>query len=88
MDLYTTSVLGIPLLFVVQGSVELVKEFGVKGKALLGSSMAIGLILGSGYQIAVNGLPVEFSGIFGVIVYGLGLGIVASKVYDANNSKK
>lgn len=88
MDLYTISVLGIPLIFVVIGLVEYVKGFGVEGKALLGVSMVIGLLLGSGYQMATNGFPVDFAGVFGVIVYGLGLGIVASGVYNANHKPK
>ena len=79
-------VLGVPLLFVVIGLVQWVKSFGVKGHALRGSAMGIGLLLGAGFQIAQLGLPVAFAGWFGIAVYGLGLGIVASGVYDAGKS--
>lgn len=77
------SILGVPLLFVVIGLVEYVKRLGVEGKPLLGVSMAIGLILGTGYQVAALGLPLDYATWFYVIVYGLGLGVVASGVYDA-----
>ncbi len=77
------SILGLPLIFVVIGLVEYIKKLGVDGKSLLAASMAIGLVLGIGYQISVNGLPVNFGGWFSITVYGLGLGIVASGIYDA-----
>lgn len=79
----TVSVLGIPLIFVVQGLVEYVKKLGLEGKVLLGVSLALGLVLGAGYQLAALGFPTEFAGWFGVGLYGLGLGVVASGVYDS-----
>ena len=45
--------------------------------------MGLGLLLGAGYQLAVVGFPVDFAGWFAVVVFGLGLGVVASGVYDA-----
>ena len=77
------SILGLPLIFVVIGLVEYIKKLGVDGKSLLAASMVIGLVLGIGYQISVNDLPVNFGGWFSITVYGLGLGIVASGIYDA-----
>ena len=76
---------GIPLIFVVMGLVELVKAFGVQGKALTAASFAIGLALGILYQVSL-GVPVGFAGWFGAAVFGLALGLVASKVYDAIRS--
>jgi len=81
-DYFGAMVVGIPLIFVVMGLVEWVKSFGVSGKTLNGVSMAIGLLLGSGYQISQVGLPADFAAWFGVVVYGLGMGIVASGLYD------
>lgn len=49
---------------------------------LLVLSMAIGLILGVLYQISL-GIPVDFAGWFGAVLYGLALGITASGVYNA-----
>ncbi len=77
------AVAGIPLLFVVIGLVELVKSFGVQGNILRGVSMFVGLLFGVSYQIAQLGVPADFAGIFSMAVYGLGLGLVASGVYDA-----
>jgi hypothetical protein len=85
MDFSEIVVNGIPLALVVMALVELVKELGVEGKALTASSFAIGLILGVLYQMTVA-IPVDFAGWFGAVVFGLGLGLVASKGYDAIRS--
>lgn len=76
---------GVPLIFVVMGLVELLKEFGVEGKALTAGSFAIGLVLGILYQMSI-GIPAGFAGWFGAGVFSLGLGLVTSKVYDAIGS--
>ena len=76
-------VAGVPLLFVVIGLVQLSKKLGASGNALTLISMGIGLVLGVCYQLATVGFPTNFGGWFAVIVYGLGLGIVASGVYDS-----
>ena len=76
------AVAGVPLLFVVFGLVAWVKSFGLQGNALRGVSMVLGLLLGCGYMFATVGFPAEFAGWFAVIIYGLGLGIIASGVYD------
>jgi len=76
---------GIPLIFVVMGLVELAKAFGVSGKALTATSFVIGLALGLLYQVSIA-LPDGFSGWFGAAVFGLALGLVACKVYDAMKS--
>jgi hypothetical protein len=76
---------GIPLVFVVMGLVELVKAFGLQGRALTAASFAIGLLLGIAYQVSL-GLPADYAGWFGAVVFGLALGLVASKVYDAIRS--
>lgn len=77
------AVAGVPLLFVVLGLVQWFKSYNLAGNALRGVSMGIGLLLGAGYQIAVVGLPADFAGWFAVVIYGLGLGVIASGVYDA-----
>jgi len=76
---------GIPLILVVMGLVELAKSFGAEGKILTLISFAIGLVLGIAYQISL-GMPVGFAGWFGSVVFGLALGLVACKVYDAIRS--
>lgn len=76
---------GIPLILVVMGLVELSKAFGVEGKPLTILSFVIGLALGLLYQISL-GVPVGYAGWFGAVIFGLALGLVASKVYDAIRS--
>ena len=76
---------GIPLILVVMGLVEFAKSFGAKGKILSMISFGIGLILGVAYQISL-GMPQGFAGWFGSAIFGLALGLVACKVYDAIRS--
>ena len=68
-------------MFVVLGLVAWIKSWGVAGNWLNLASMLVGLVLGAGYQISSVGLPGDFAGWFAVIVFGLGLGVVASGVY-------
>jgi len=75
-------VAGLPLVLVVIGLVEWFKQLGVQGNTLRYVSMAIGLVIGIAYQISL-GLPADFAGWFAACIYGLGLGLVASGIYDA-----
>jgi len=81
MDFSQYLVAGVPLLFVVLGLVQWVKGMGVTGNAVKVVSLVIGLLLGVGYQLSVA-MPVGFGGWFGVAVFGLALGLVASGIYD------
>ena len=81
-EFFNVAVAGIPLLFVVLGLVEWVKQFGVHGNWLRLTSMIVGLVLGMGYQLSVA-IPSTFAGWFAVVFYGLALGLVSSGVYDA-----
>ena len=78
-------VAGLPLVLVVLGLVEWVKRLGLSGKPVVIVSMAIGLALGLAYQISIA-LPLDFAGWFGAAVYGIGLGLVASGIYDVGKS--
>lgn len=85
----TASVGAIPLIAVIIGLVAYFKQWGVSGKKLLLVSMAIGLVLGSGYMITQQRPPANtdwfpvYTFWFGVAIYGLAMGLVASGVYDA-----
>jgi len=79
-------VAGIPLLLVVLGLVQFVKGFGFSGTAVKLLSLSIGVLLGIGYQFSVSP-PVDFSSWFAVVIFGLGLGLVARGVYDVAKSK-
>ena len=76
---------GIPLVLVVLGLVELSKALGAEGKPLTIISFAIGLVLGILYQLSIAP-PAGFRGWFAAVVFGLALGLVACKVYDAIRS--
>ena len=78
-------VAGLPLVLVVLGLVEWVKRLGLAGKAVVIVSMAIGLALGLAYQVSIA-VPIDFAGWFGAAVYGIGLGLLASGIYDVGKS--
>jgi hypothetical protein len=82
MDFGNAIVSGLPLVLIVIGLVEWVKQLGVQGNAIRVVSMVIGAIFGVAYQYSVAP-PVDFSGWFAACIYGLGLGLVASGIYDA-----
>jgi len=78
-------VAGVSLLLVTLGLVQFVKGLGgLSGNVVKALSLAIGLILGFGYQMSVA-VPADFAGWFGAVVFGLGLGLVASGVYEVVN---
>jgi hypothetical protein len=79
---FDATVAGIPLLFVVLGLVQWFKGYIKDDRAIQAVSMAIGLLLGGGYMVASLGVPVDFAGWFSIAVYGLGLGLVASGIFD------
>ena len=78
------SVAGIPLLAFVLGLVQWVKGFNLQGAQVKIASMVIGVLLGVGYQFSVA-VPVDFTGWFGVAVFGIALGLTASGLYDVAN---
>ena len=89
------SVKGVPLLFVVFGLVEWAKRLtkkdgsqAIDGNGLLVLSLTLGLLFGSGFMVMTERPPlatdwyVLFVYWFGVGVYGLAIGLVASGLYD------
>jgi hypothetical protein len=89
------AVKGVPLLFVVFGLVEWAKRLtkkdgtqAVTGNGLLVLSLLLGLLFGSGFMIMTERPPesmgwyVQFVYWFGVLVYGIAIGLVASGLYD------
>ena len=91
----SVAVKGVPLLFVVMGLVEWFKLFKkadgsqkFNGNTLLMISLGWGLLVGSGYMISQTRPPaidwwLIYIYWFGVIVYGLAMGLVASGLFDA-----
>lgn len=113
----TASVLGVPLLWVVQGLVQWSKKFKsstpkrdidgnvilvngvpeyipvIHGNGLLILSLCIGAILGAMYMISVTRPPggdwyTVYVYWFGILIYGLGLGLIASGQYKIVKDEK
>jgi len=92
--LFSASIVGIPLVFVVIGAVDLMKRFknrageqAISGNALLVFSLFWGLVIGGLYMVAQTRPPAvdawtTFVYWFGVFIYGIALGLLASLFYD------
>lgn len=70
------------IIAVILGLVEWLKSVGINGRRSGATSMLLGLFLGAGQHVSVNGRPGDFAGWFGVIVVGLAYGLSASGLYD------
>lgn len=88
LDVYFGAMIkGVPLLLVIVGLVEYLKRLNVKGNPLLFASMGIGLLFGVGYMVTQTRPPEADAWLvyvywFGNVVYGIGLGVVASGLFD------
>lgn len=85
------AVSGVPLVLVVFGLTAFIKQQGVAGRALLLCALCLGLIFGIGYMVYKTRPPggdwwVVYGYWFGVFVYGLGLGLLASGVYEGGKA--
>jgi len=81
MDFGDAIVNGIPLVFVIAGLVQFAKKFNLSGEACTALSLGLGVVFGIAYQLQA-GLPASLGDWFGVVVYGLALGITTSGLYD------
>ena len=83
------AVQGVPLMFVVIGLVWVWGKLGLQGKQQLVSSMLTGMALGMPYMVTQMRPPVGDWWValgywFAVVIYGLGLGVFASLLYELN----
>lgn len=74
---------GIPLVFIVVGVVQLLKDSKYNPLATRWLSVVIGFLTGFGYWLSVNPFPSTIASWFTVIIFGVALGILASRIYDA-----
>ena len=86
-EYFGVMVAGVPLLFVVMGLVQWIKSLGVEGNASRYASMVIGVVFGVGYMVFKAPPPAGetwpiYAYWFANVVYGIGLGVVASGLYD------
>lgn len=87
MDFPSLFINGIPLMVVIFGLVEFSKSLGLAGRWLTALSLTLGLVFGILYQGAISGFPVTFTGWFGIVVFSLALGLMASGFYDFANKR-
>lgn len=85
------AVQGVPLLFVVSGLVMFWGKLGLTGKAQLVSALLTGLGVGVVYMVmtvapASGGFLPVFTYWASNVFYGLGLGLVAVGIYEANKA--
>lgn len=80
-DPTTLIVAGVPLMALVFGLVEFLKDvLSLEGKKVTLISAALGLILSVPYQLS-QAIPVDFAGWFSVVVIGVAFGLAASGFY-------
>lgn len=85
LDLTGAMVAGIPLILVVIGVVQFVKEkLNWSGVGVEIFAIAFGLVAGFSYHIyAAGAFLATFSFIFEGVIYGLAVGLVATGIYKA-----
>ena len=82
-DYLNVAVNGVPLVFVIMGLTYLYGMFGATGKLQLGLSVGTGIVTGAGYMISQSGMPVDFAGWFGTVVFALAMGLLPAGTYES-----
>jgi len=90
LDLTGALVAGIPLMLVVIGLVQYVKEkLGWSGMGVEIFAILLGLAFGFGYHVyAAESVVWSFNFIFEGVIYGLAVGLVATGIYKAYHEEK
>jgi hypothetical protein len=85
LDLTSALVAGIPLMLVVIGVVQYVKEkIGWNGKGAEVFAILFGTLVGFGYHVyAAEVVAWNYNFIFEGVIYGLAVGLVATGIYKA-----
>jgi uncharacterized membrane protein YczE len=73
---------GIPITFIVINLVQIVKGYSPNKKVTRLISILFGIVIGLAYWLAANPTPTTFAGWFTAVIFGLALGIFASKTFD------
>lgn len=90
LDLTGALVAGIPLMLVVIGVVQFVKEkIGWSGVGVEIFAILLGVVFGFGYHVyAAESVVWNYSFVFEGVVYGLAVGLVATGIYKAYHDQK
>ena len=85
LDLQGALVAGIPLMLVVMGLVQFVKEkLHWSGKGVEIFAICLGVAAGFGYHVYLaDPITWNFNFIFEGVIYGLAVGLVATGIYKA-----
>ena len=88
-DLTQLLVAGIPLMLVVMGIVQFVKEkLGFEGKAAEIFAISLGVVFGFAFHVYnENAFILSFRFIFEGLMYGLIIGLTATGIYKVNRLK-
>lgn len=70
------------VILVILGLVEYLRLVGLRDIPLRVASMLMGILFGSGAIVSEQGMPVDFSGGFYVLLAGVLFGLIASGVVD------
>lgn len=90
LDLTSALVAGVPLMLVVIGLVQYVKEkLGWSGMGVEIFAIVLGVVMGFGYHVyAAESVVWNFNFIFEGVIYGLAVGLVATGIYKAYHEEK
>jgi hypothetical protein len=90
LDLTGALVAGIPLMLIVIGLVQFVKEkIGWSGMGVEIFAIVLGTVFGFGYHVyAAEAIAWTYSFIFEGVMYGLTVGLVATGIYKAYHEEK
>lgn len=90
MDLPNLIVAGVPLILVITGLVQFIKQkLGWNGTKVEVLAYVLGLVIGFGYHVysAVEPVIWNFNFIFEGLIFGAAIGLVATGIYDAYGDK-
>ena len=90
LDLTGALVAGIPLMLVVIGLVQYVKEkLKWQGMGVEIFAICLGLVLGFGYHVYIaEVIAWTFNFVFEGLIFGLAVGLVATGIYKAYHEEK
>jgi hypothetical protein len=74
------------VLLVVVGLTAVAGDFGLAGKWKKLFALVTGALFGGGLMVASGGAPVGFAGWFSAIIYGLLIGLAATKLYETGEA--
>lgn len=90
LNLTDAIVAGLPLIVVVTGLVQFLKQkIGMSGKPVEIMAISIGTLIGIGYWFyAAPPAQVTFGIVFEALIFGLAVGLAATGIYDAYSPKE